>query len=88
MYIPNPIEIMEAQIERMCDDPLAGRSPEFKRLVTYAMLGDMFLNEFDGVHCMRCGKATDNFFPLTSSPSSPAVCEECASKEILSPASI
>ena len=57
MYIPDPIELMDAKIERMCD-------------------------EFDGVHCMGCGKVTDNFFPLTSSPFSPAVCEECAAAEM------
>jgi hypothetical protein len=56
-HIPDPIEIMDAHIERMCD-------------------------EFDEVHCMRCGKATEIFFPAYNAPDAPAVCEECAAGSI------
>lgn len=52
-YIPDPIELMDAHIERMSD-------------------------EFDGEHCMCCGKSTVDFFPMSPAPDSPAVCEECA----------
>lgn len=53
MYIPDPIEIMDAQIERMCD-------------------------EFNNIHCMSCGKETDEFYPMYNHPAAPAVCGECA----------
>lgn len=55
-YIPDPMEIMDARIERMCD-------------------------EFDGVHCMSCGKVTENFVPAYNAPDAPAVCEECVAQE-------
>lgn len=33
---------------------------------------------FDGVHCMNCGKVTDQFYSAYNSPVAPAVCAECA----------
>lgn len=57
MYITDPLEILESQIECMMD-------------------------EFDGKHCMQCGKETEDFMPLHNHPASPAVCGDCIEKEI------
>ena len=38
--------------------------------------------EFDGMHCMNCGKETKDFHPMYNHPAAPAVCQECMQKEI------
>jgi hypothetical protein len=33
---------VKREVEAKINDPLAGKSPEFRKMVTYAMLGSMF----------------------------------------------